>query len=550
MQRAYDAILFRQRPKSPLQVTFAAPSSEIDLWARVPTKKTGNIRNFQRAEIPRHVKEVERFFTDEANASPTAVVVGFDPIRANGRVETLTRDDQPLLESSILAGVPHLGKIRITWDDSDEPATRTDFLAAIDALKPELQKFIYEDLRDITSLSPTKFNELHDYITNLARAGGELDTPNAQEESGEPEETETDLPEEFRSKLSGLSPSEQQIVAGRLWFLAQTDPQVLTKKLDDYIRTLYWQIRDELKPGLLIDGQHRVNGTKKLANIPFLVTALPSAAWPELAFQFIVTNRTARRVPESLLISIVGNSLSKKQRADIEERLRDANIRVGLIEAVMRVQEDELSPFYGYISFGIKAEKGFLDAAAFRNKVIQLWYERQGPVQELFDHLCQGKKKTEKTEYWKDEELWFQYFVAFWSAVRERYEGTTVFSDEIVGDRPASPLMTATVLGIFQDTVLTFLAGLVRDKLNAEGTPIAASLPDETALGDRVKKSLGLLTPDFFTGWQITGFDGSRGAREDLADAITKVLKGHLSVAKLKAAEHRLYKGEAKKNKA
>ena len=41
-----------------------------------------------------------------------------------------------------------------------------------------------------------------------------------------------------------------------------------------------------------------------------------------------------------------------------------------LIEAVMRVHEDEQSPFYGMIAFGLKDEKGFLDAAAMRGKVI------------------------------------------------------------------------------------------------------------------------------------------------------------------------------------
>ena len=46
---------------------------------------------------------------------------------------------------------------------------------------------------------------------------------------------------------------------------------------------------------MLVCGQHRIKGTRELGNIPFLVTAMPGAPWPELAFQFIVTNRTGQR---------------------------------------------------------------------------------------------------------------------------------------------------------------------------------------------------------------------------------------------------------------
>src|SRR6516164_7519998 len=96
MKKAYPAIFFRQRTNAPLQVAFVAPSSEIDSWARVPTKKTGNVRNFQRAEIPMHIQEVQRFFENKDNSSPTAVVVGFDPIRAKDRIKTFDAEGNPL----------------------------------------------------------------------------------------------------------------------------------------------------------------------------------------------------------------------------------------------------------------------------------------------------------------------------------------------------------------------------------------------------------------------------------------------------------------------
>jgi hypothetical protein len=288
-------------------------------------------------------------------------------------------------------------------------------------------------------------------------------------------------------------------------------------------------------------------GTKKIARIPFLVCALPQALWPELAFQFIVTNRTAKKVQESLLINIVGNSLSKVQRANIEDRLREAGIRVGLIEAVMKVNEDELSPFYSMLSFGIKGEEGFIDAAAMRNKVVRLWYERKAPVDSLFDHRCEGRLKRDRTDYWKSEELWFEYFISFGNTVKERYSGSQVFSKELQDESkkdPVSKLMTATVLKIFQETVLGFLGEHLRQQEQLGGASVAESLRDVQSFQKLVQNMLKRLEPEFFQGWTITGFDGSKGARDDLAEAIKLVITGThtVSALKKKPKPHRLYK--------
>jgi hypothetical protein len=303
---------------------------------------------------------------------------------------------------------------------------------------------------------------------------------------------------------------------------------------------------------LIIDGQHRIMGTKKIGVVPFLVTGLPAAPWQELAFQFIVTNRTARRVPESLLISIVGSSLSKDQRAEIEERLRDANIRVGLIEAVMMVHEDPQSPFATTLKFGISNEHGFIDAAAMRGKVVKLWYERESPVRELFDHFCEGRLLRDRTDFWKSESLWFGFFVAFWSAVKERYEGSDVFSFELnEKNEPVSRLLTATVLMIFQKTVLTSLYRLLRDQANTIKKPMAESLPNAEALRTLVGNKLERLTPEFFQNWTLTGFDGSKGAREDLETAIRLIIDNELTVSQVKAGKNqqRLFKPPLKGRK-
>jgi len=555
--RTYDAIFFRQRPHSPLQVAFVAPSFEVDAWARVPTKKTGNVRNFQRAQIARHISDVEHFFGQELNASPTSVVVGFDRIRSKGRIETLLPDGTKLDVDSVKSDSPSFGRVRIAWTPDGDPVDTGEIRKAILGRRDELKRCIFEELLDIASVASPLLEQVLEHYKTKLRAGVDLEI---QEDAGlvrsdevRPESAlDIAIPPESRELLAGQSPSEQQVIAGRLAFLAQTDPEVLAGKPLEHLQRLYLEVCDELKPGILIDGQHRIMGTKKMGNIPFLVTALPDADWPELAFQFIVTNRTAKRVPESLLISIIGNSLSKQQRSAIEERLREANIRVGLIEAVMRVHEDEGSPFYGMISFGLHKESGFLDAAAMRGKVIELWYERVSPVQQLFDHMCEGKKKSDRTDFWKSEELWFDYFVAFWGAVRERYASSNVFSSELIDaskKTPASKLMTATVLMIFQETVLDHLLSFYIGKEKAEKIPIKDSLPTAERFQEVVKNVLKDLFPEFFTEWKLSGFDGSKGARDDLADALRRVITGDRTVSQLKDSKkgHRLFRAESSK---
>jgi hypothetical protein len=560
--KTYPAFIFRQRPGSPIQVAFVAPSSEIDSWARVPTKRTGNIRNFQRAELPAHIKEVATFFKDERNASPTSVVVGFDPIRAKEAIK-VEAEDGPLASAKIEPGAPVSGKIVIEWPVDPDAQTSAERIERIVAWRPQLEAYIFDELRDITGLDTAKIKTLAVRLATGIRSGelrGFDVEDDATESEHSSEETENDsidnevegvgiddLPDDIRAALNGQSPGERQVILGRLWFLGQLQEDLLKPLSEDRLTVLYREVYDELKPGILIDGQHRVMGTKTIGNVPFLVTALPGADWPELAFQFIVTNRTAKRVPESLLISIVGNSLSKQQRDDIDNRLRDANIRVGLIEAVMMVHEDEQSPFYGMLAFGLKNEAGFLDAAAMRGKVIKLWYERQPPVRELFDHFCQGRLLAERTDYWKSEQLWFEFFITFWSVVKDRYQGSDVFSSELRDKRlktPASRLMTATVLMIFQDTLLKSLLKYLQEKATTDKVPIAEALPNADAFGKLVTNRLERLTPEFFQGWQLTGFDGSRGVREDLAEAILLVVSGALTVPKLKEGKnlHRLFK--------
>jgi hypothetical protein len=571
-KKTYSAFLFRQRPKAPLQVAFVAPSSEIDAWARVPTKKMGNIRNFQRAEIPTHVNEISGFFSKDKNSSPTALVVGFDPFRGKGRVTIRTTGNIGV--GDIL--LPILGEIDIEWHSAPDPESREDKLQFLKARTDDVAGYVLSELGDITGLDRPILERL---AANVAKALDEgllpsdsdvlepgLGAQGDEEGTADDEEDETDdvaeggftlVPEDIRAAITKpLTPGDHAILQGRLRFVAELNPDRLQSASNERLDGLFDEVVQELKPALIIDGQHRVEATKLLGEIPFLVTALPNSDWSELAFQFIVTNHTAKKVPESLLISIVGNSLSKTQREDLEERLRNAKIRVGLIEAVMLIHESEDSPFYGTLAFGLKKEKGFLEAPAMQSKVVKPWFEREAfrkgrgmPVRELFDHLCKGRTKGDRTEYWKEEGLWYEYLSAFWRAVRTRYEGSDVFSPETqessFGGRVAtSKLMRATVLGIFQKTVLQSLYGYLQTKERIEEQRLVDAWATREQFEKLVASQLKALTPEFFQGWTMTGLDASKETREHLAHAIREVISNGKTVTELKNGRDPLfYKG-------
>ena len=140
--KIYQAFLFRQRQSSPLQVAFVASSAEIDSWARVPTKQTGNVRNFQRAEIGSHIKEVQKFFQDKENASPTAVVVGFDPIRSIARVTVRDSTGESIAEDQVTPGQVLQGTIEVRWPKDDDPRGREATIESIAERLPTIRGFV------------------------------------------------------------------------------------------------------------------------------------------------------------------------------------------------------------------------------------------------------------------------------------------------------------------------------------------------------------------------------------------------------------------------
>jgi hypothetical protein len=556
----YPAFVFKQAKNSPIQVTFVAPSHEIDSWAKVPTRLSNKKTGFQRAALPSHVKDIKKFFRDDdskENSSPTAILIGVEP-NAQALLKIFDSEGNEIVPASI-SQTPVLCKLVVNyeqWDPSEYDGQPDKEIAAL----AEHLGFLNQQVPDSENPEDS-VAESDEHVTD---ATGDEDTLDTQLEADDPEDGELGQTErEIEDFFAGLRPEAlRQILI---------DEDYVAWSLQKKSRLLEI-LKDEPKPCLIIDGQHRVKGTRDIGNIPFCVSLLPFANWAELSFQFIVNNSSAKKVDENLLFGIVGQSLTPDQLAKTEGRLNRAGIKVSLIKAAMRVQL-ESNPFAGMLRTNTPGEKGFLDATAFQKKVIELWYggrskngleskfkqfkatEKRAArsIGEIFGPLCQGSNNRDRAEYWQAQ-LWFEYFKAFWEPIARQYsaqlwpqsEADWLPTDQakLAKDSQAKTrqkLMRATVLGLLQIAVLQAWADHTFNSLERDDKTWADLKLTPAKFSTQIEKIIKRLPEEFFSTLTYTGFDASKPLREEVLQCMLDLLDNHKKLPEVKDEHKRFW---------
>ncbi len=575
----YTAFAFRQNKRSPVQLTFVAPTTQIDSWAKVPTRLSNKKTGFQRAALPAHVTDIAKFFRDNSNenSSPTAVLVGVEP-SSQKKVKILDITTGKSISEDLISTTPLLCKVQIDfapWDSApyaETPDQEIEALAkSLGMLDPPTTG---ESEANDTSGGSEHSSDSEDADYLVEDANGAEDEKGSAASNGTPED---ELGDEEDLGASEQAATEREIET----FFASLSPEELRQALVNRTYTnwppakkerLIDILKDEPKPCLIIDGQHRVKGTRRLGNIPFTVSLLPSANWAELAFQFIVNNSSAKKVDENLLFGIVGQSLTAEQLQATEGRLNRSGIKVSLIKASMRVQL-ERNPFSGMLKTNTPGEKGFLDATAFQKKVIELWYggrSRSGlearfkqfqatdnravrSMAEIFGPLCSGNNTRERASFWQDD-LWFKFFVAFWTPIASHYSQQLwpQSHDEWLPTDPSSlakdsnartraKLMRATVLGLLQVAVLQAWADHQFRSLAMDDKDFKDLNLTPPTFSAQIEKFIRRLPPDFFTTLTYTGFDASKPLREEMLACMLDVLDGHKTLSQVKDEHKRFW---------
>ena len=162
---------------------------------------------------------------------------------------------------------------------------------------------------------------------------------------------------------------------------------------------------DDERAAMVVDGQHRLRGLAAYADdsgedLPLLVVALLDADVQEQAFQFVVINNKAVRVPTANVKSIIAGIDEKA----LEERLNNAGVRYGSISPVLRDLNDlQESPFKDLLKWDYnKVDEGQLV-----------------PLTALEQMLRQLRVEFPFLE--EDEDTLFFAFLAIWRAVASCY---------------------------------------------------------------------------------------------------------------------------------
>ncbi|MBZ0266227.1 hypothetical protein K8I28_16335 [bacterium] len=522
----YPAFMFKQSKNGPLQVVFATSSADLDKWCKVPTKMASNQRGFQRAEIRTHVGDIYRFFdsdNEEKNISPTAVILGLNPNYSN--LIRITDSDDNDIDLEQIINIPTLCKLQVDYNPWD--STR------FSSVEEEIEK-LFEDNKLISSITPSKSDSDDSESTD---DNGNLDSDDDVYDTIIFPPTKEGLLEIKNSQsYKGFEDSEKTVLRDLL--------------------------KDLLKPGLIIDGQHRIKGTRSIGKVPFIVSFLPYADWAELSFQFIVNNSTSKKVSDGLLISIVGNSLSEEELRSVENRLIKSGIKVALIKSVIKVHEDP-NPFQNMLKFDIPGEKGFLEAAAMQRKVVTPWYgNKYGVAQkprfkyfpsigedyeswssyDLFGNSCKGDTEEQKASFWQESGLWFSYFKSFWEPIKEYFiEESKLWPRDLndfnkFSSNPQNlKLLRVTILGLLQRAVIQAYGDAQQQIHLAQGNSSMDNFETtEDEFCEQISRFIRRVPSEFFVDLKATGFDASKDIQNMFLKPLYKILSGKKRFDELK----------------
>jgi DGQHR domain-containing protein len=160
-------------------------------------------------------------------------------------------------------------------------------------------------------------------------------------------------------------------------------------------------VDDAHKPGLVVDGQHRLLGMNKHdPTIHVNVIGLLNANDMETAFQFLVINHKASKVPTDHIRAL---SLQYVEE-DLTVRLRTARLTLDPnLSSVNLIDKDDASPFYRIISWPTNPEN---------QRIVS-----PSAIEASVAYIQQKKVK----QFQESEDILLEYFNAVWGTIKDRW---------------------------------------------------------------------------------------------------------------------------------
>ena len=296
---SYSALTVVQQPDAPAFYLTSVAAAELLEWCDVPRAKGDYMAGYQRILDSNRTKDLTRYLElSPSNIVPGAVIVAID-------------DDYVNVESNS----DGLATIRIVEDTRDFNQKLQELWGGFTSRLTE------EELKsaEIPLVAPPSSVEAIDLSEEPPVGEGATSVDDDWFESeGDPSEFDGDSAPAFpTSYLASLA----QELSAAISYLDEV-PEARQQAIQKYIDGVS-------KPGLIIDGQHRVFGAKDVSahDVILPVVLIPGLPFSEQVFQFYVLNSKARPLRPTELRRIVSTSLTNGEIEDLYDRFRAAGIQ-------------------------------------------------------------------------------------------------------------------------------------------------------------------------------------------------------------------------------
>jgi DGQHR domain-containing protein len=456
----YTAVEVKQTPNSEPFYLISCKAEELLEWCDVPRKKEQFMAGYQRELSDRHNDISEYFKQDSAhNIIPNAIIVALSPdshrvIQQNGRTE-----------------------LEILFEE----------LETVDAIKKVLADF------------KTRLSD--DELSSVAVQVKELTAEDGDDPEGEADEATP--PASYMSTLTAQLE------------IAVKDPAAQGEVFRDAV-TSY--VQGVSKPGLIIDGQHRVFGAKNVSEFDvFLpVVLVPNLEHKEQVFHFYVLNNKARPLTKTELRTIVSTSLSKSEIEGLYQRFKQVGVATATTEWTHRLNTDAQSPFLGMINMGLSGSKGFIqENVAYQ--VVSKFMNLPRKYRLLIDNVKSWERldqdKLDSDKYTRRLNL----FYGLWQAVRERYPSAW---NEAVKNREGQILQKVSLLNLQEYLIETMNSEMPKRNKKKEPSPFESA----EVVKEECSYALTFLEEDFFIKeWKLKGLDTATGHRTFMTSLKTAI---------------------------
>ena len=326
---------------------------------------------YQRVLTDRRVEEIGKYLRlSDDNTVPGAIIVAADAEyvsvhkdgKANGQTQGVGDDEHT----------------------KDEAEDTTVFIE------------VRDDARDLKTKLEELFGGFTSRLSNDELASADIDLTSGDETD---EYDDSEYPISYLASLA----KELQV--------SLTDPEDLSEERKKAIRDY---INGVSKPGLIIDGQHRVTGAKNVSDHDVMLPVVVMLGLPhqEQVFQFYVLNSKAKPLRPTELRRIVSTSLTDSEIDELYKRFRSTGLDPEEARWTYEMNTSQESVFCGLIDFGF----GRVGEIIPENVADQLVRSFMKMPRNRYASLMDPVRKR-----WDDNDQRLQIFFDFWKAVRTVY---------------------------------------------------------------------------------------------------------------------------------